>query len=85
MAGKTGNAQYTPVSLYPEHVKAIKSFKEKNGFKTDSAALQDMIEYHQRTYKKSFFKNLMLFIVYPMIITFVLNRIANIIFDSITV
>lgn len=69
------------MSLYEYHTTVILKTKQKLGFQKDAQALQHIIEYYDKNSGKQFVKNLLLWIGYPVIITFIFNYIANKIFD----
>ena len=86
MPGKQSNIDYGKskpynMSLYDYHTGVILNVKKKMGFLKDAQALQHIIEYYDRNNNKQFMKNLLLFIGYPVIITFIFNYVANKIFD----
>lgn len=83
MAGTNSNrgtSKSVHTSLYDHHLNIIHEYKEKMGFTKDAQALQSIITYFDRNHGKSFLKNVLVFVVFPMVITTILSMTASTIF-----
>jgi hypothetical protein len=81
MAGKNDNAQSKNISIKPTHIKAIQQHQQKHHFDSFSAALQDLLEFSIKNYERTFKKNLLTFFIFPMVFSFILNRISAVLYD----
>lgn len=76
----TGKAQSFCISFYENDIGTIQKWKQKKNIKHDSSMLQQMIDFYDKNYGKSFIKNFMFFIGYPGIINIILMVISRLLF-----